>query len=58
MTTPKTPGPGRNPKGAETRKAVSFRLQPSTIEKLKGAAKDLGCSQSDLIEDWIAEWLG
>lgn len=45
---------GRKPKGKETRKAVSFRLQPETAAFIKQWAADLGCSQSDLIEDWIA----
>lgn len=41
---------GRKPKGAETRKAVTFRLQPSTITWIREAATRMGISQSDLIE--------
>lgn len=52
MTTT-TKSPGRKPKGKETRKAVSFRIQPETAAFIKQWAADLGCSQSDLIEDWI-----
>ena len=44
---------GRPTKGAEKRKAVSFRLQPATAAFIRQWASDLGCSQSDLIEDWI-----
>lgn len=44
---------GRTTKGNEKRKAVSFRLQPETAAFIKQWAADLGCSQSDLIEDWI-----
>ena len=44
---------GRHTKGNEKRKAVSFRLQPETAAFIKQRAADLGCSQSDLIEDWI-----
>lgn len=52
MTTTKSPG--RKPKGTETRKAVTFRLQPSTIENIKKMAAENGVSQSDFIEK-IAE---
>lgn len=45
---------GRPTKGNEKRKAVCFRLQPETAAFIKQWAADLGCSQSDLIEDWIA----
>lgn len=41
---------GRPPKGKETRKAVTFRLQPSTIDRIRSEADALGISQSDLIE--------
>lgn len=41
---------GRKPKGKETRKAVTFRLQPSTISIIREAAVSIGISQSDLIE--------
>lgn len=43
--------PGRKPKGKETRKAVTFRLQPATIATIRQCATDRGISQSDLIED-------
>ena len=46
---------GRPTKGGEKRKSVSYRLQPSTIEKIKDAASDRKCSQSDVIEDMVAE---
>lgn len=49
---------GRPTKGAERRKPVTFRIQPALAEKLKQAAKDYGCSQSDIVEDWLKEWLG
>lgn len=42
---------GRPPKGEETRKAVTFRLQPATIETIRQCAAERGISQSDLIED-------
>lgn len=41
---------GRKPKGAETRKAVTFRLQPSTIETIRMRAAERGISQSDFVE--------
>lgn len=44
---------GRPTKGDEKRKCVTFRLQPSTAYFIKQWASDIGCSQSDLIEDWI-----
>ena len=51
MTTPKSTG--RPPKGKETRKAVTFRLQPSTIALIQEAAVASGISQSDLIESLV-----
>lgn len=45
---------GRPPLGQlEKRKMVSLRLKPKTIDKLKQAAKDLGCSQSDVIDNLV-----
>lgn len=41
---------GRPPKGDETRKAVTYRLQPSTINAIRMAAARLGVSQSDYVE--------
>lgn len=41
---------GRKPKGAETRKAVTFRLQPSTIDSIRMRAAERGISQSDFVE--------
>ena len=46
-----TKSKGRKPKGKETRKAVTFRLQPATIATIRQCATDRGISQSDLIED-------
>ena len=46
---------GRKPKGAETRKAVTFRLQPSIIDRIRTISADTGCSMADLIEDMVAE---
>lgn len=51
MTTPKSTG--RKPKGKETRKAVTFRLQPSTKDKIETAAILGGCSQSDIVEKMV-----
>lgn len=45
---------GRKPKGAETRKAVTFRLQPSTIDTIRMRAAERGISQSDFVE-FLAE---
>lgn len=53
MTTTKSKG--RPPKGKENRKAVTFRLQPATIAAIRQCATDRGISQSDLIEDMVAE---
>lgn len=50
MTTQKSNG--RPPKGKETRKAVTFRLQPATIALIRATASERGISQSDLIEEW------
>ena len=52
MTQPKK-SKGRPTKGKETRKAVTFRLQPSTKEKIEVAAIIEGCSQSDIIEKMV-----
>lgn len=41
---------GRPPKGDETRKAVTYRLQPSTINAIRLAAARMGISQSDYVE--------
>lgn len=46
---------GRKPKGKETRKAVTFRLQPSTIEIIKDLALGYDISQSDVIEGLVEE---
>ncbi len=46
---------GRPPKGDETRKAVTFRLQPKTIDRIRTIATDNGCSMADLIEDMVTE---
>ena len=46
---------GRRPKGAEPRKAVTFRLQPRTIGRVKDLAAQRQCSLSDLIEQIIEE---
>lgn len=46
---------GRHPKGKETRKAVTFRLQPSTIERIKDLALGYDISQSDVIEGLVEE---
>lgn len=45
---------GRPLKGSQKRKAITLHLQPETIDFIKEWAANLGCSQSDLIEDWIA----
>lgn len=55
MTTTTTKSPGRTPKSGETRQAVSFRLPPATIEKLKKAADDYRLSQSDMLIRIIEE---
>ena len=46
---------GRKPKGKETRKAVTFRLQPSTISIIREAAVSIVISQSDLIESIVKD---
>lgn len=56
MTTTKYTG--RPPKGKETRKAVTFRLQPSTISLIREAATSSGISQSDLIESLVKDLEG
>jgi predicted transcriptional regulator len=53
MTTQKSQG--RKPKGKETRKAVTFRLQPSTIERIKDLAAGMEISQSDVIERLVSD---
>ena len=53
MTTTKSTG--RKPKGKETRKAVTFRLQPSTINTIKKLALCYDISQSDVIEGLVDE---
>ena len=53
MTTTKSTG--RPPKGKETRKAVTFRLQPATIESIREASANYGISMSDLIEELVKE---
>lgn len=45
---------GRPYKGEEKREAVTFRLQPKTIDKIRFLASDGGISQSDVIEHAIA----
>lgn len=50
-----TKSPGRHPKGKETRKAVTFRLQPAIIDRIRTVAADTGCSMGDLIEDMVLE---
>lgn len=49
---------GRKPKGKETRKAVTFRLQPSTISLIREAASASGISQSDIIESLVKDLEG
>ena len=44
-----------NPARNETRKAVTFRLQPAIIDRIRTVAADTGCSMADLIEDMVAE---
>lgn len=44
---------GRKPKCKETRKAVTFRITPTAAKFLKQWAENLGCSQSDLVNDWL-----
>lgn len=44
---------GRTPKSGETRKAVTFRITPTAAQFLKQWAEKLGCSQSDLVNDWL-----
>ena len=56
MTTTKSTG--RKPKGKETRKAVTFRLQPATISLIREAASASGISQSDLIESLVKDLEG
>lgn len=57
-------GQTNNPNGrpplekTEKRRMVSLRLKPKTIDKLKQAANNLGCSQSDLIEGLVNELPG
>jgi hypothetical protein len=53
MTTLKSQG--RKPKGKETRKAVTFRLQPAIIDRIRTISADTGCSMADLIEDMVME---
>ena len=48
---------GRPIKGEEKRKGVAFRLQPSTIERIRKAAEENQCSQSDIIEALVTEVL-
>lgn len=48
---------GRPTKGDEKRKAVTLRLQPSTIERIRKAAEENHCSQSDIIEAIVTEAL-
>lgn len=47
---------GRPFKGDEKRKAVTFRLQPKTIDRIRYLATDGGISQSDIVEDAIASY--
>ena len=49
---------GRKPKGKETRKAVTFRMQPATISLIREAAISIGISQSDLIESLVKDLEG
>lgn len=46
---------GRPTKGNEKRKAVTFRLQPKTIDRIRTISTDYGCSMADLIEDMVME---
>lgn len=46
---------GRPYKGKERRQSVTYRLQPSTIQKVKDIAQKKGCSQSDVIEGLVEE---
>lgn len=46
---------GRPYKGKERRQNATFRLQPSTIRKIKDIAKKKDISQSDVIEGLVEE---
>lgn len=54
----KQKSPGRKPKGKETRKAITFRLQQATISLIREAAIASGISQSDLIESLVKDLEG
>ena len=43
---------GRPTKGTERRKSVTFRITPTAAEAIVVAARSLGVSQSDIIEDY------
>lgn len=43
---------GRPLKGDEPRKAVTFRITPTAADAIARAADELGCSQSDIVEDY------
>lgn len=49
---------GRPPKDAETRKAVTLRITPTAAAILAKAAEAAGCSQSDILEDYLIGCLG
>lgn len=55
MTMNVTKSKGRKPKGKETRKAVTFRLQPAIIDRIRTISADTGCSMADIIEDMVME---
>lgn len=50
MTTTKSKG--RPYKGVEPRKAVTFRITRTAAAAIAKAAEDIGCSQSDIVEDY------
>lgn len=50
---------GRPLKGEERRKAITIRITPTAADAIFKAAKSLGVSQSDIIEDYaigILKW--
>lgn len=53
MTTSKK---GRPLKGDEKREAVTFRLQPKTIDRIRYLAHYGGISQSDVVEEAVASF--
>lgn len=49
---------GRPYKGEEKREAVTFRLQPKTIDRIRHLAHDGGMSQSDVVEEAVSSYFG